>query len=65
MGGGGIFFSQKGNYAREDKLGSKEILNLGGVPRSVQSQKWLSYQLELAMDTEYSEFVLCAFVCEF
>lgn len=44
----GFFFFQKGNYSREDKIGSTSVLNLRGVPSTVQSQKWLSYQLELA-----------------
>lgn len=47
---GKFFFFQKGNYAREDKIGGISVFSLGGVPRTDQSKNGRAISLSQQVD---------------
>lgn len=54
-----FFFFQKGNYAREDKIGSISVFSLRGLPRTAQSKNGRVTSLSQQMDKEQAEVVWC------
>ena len=45
-----FFFFQKGNYAREDKIGGISVLSLRGLPRTDQSKNGRAPSLSQQVD---------------